>query len=376
MNILATFQTYISTNQLVDYDDGTIGWIFSVYTFTSFFLGLYVGPLFDKYGPRWLLLSGTLCLALSLVLLSLSFAYWHFLLAFGVLGGLASSLLFTPSIAAVGHFFLLRRGLATGIASTAGSVAGVVFPLMLQRLFTTVGWAWAMRALALVCLAATIVANFLVRSRLPPAKDASPHPSIRIFTSNAAFAWTTAAVFMLEFALFIPLTYISSYALSKGFSHAFSFHILTILNTGSVFGRVLSGFWADRIGPFNANMISVLVTIVLCFGVWLPAGGTVGGIVVFALVFGFTSGSNISLVPVAIGRLCKTQEYGRYYATCYTIVSMAVLVGIPIAGKVVHADHGDYWGLIVMTGVFYIGSLGAFAMAKFTVVGLQPWAIL
>ncbi|KAK1758436.1 riboflavin transporter MCH5 [Echria macrotheca] len=374
MNILATFQAYVSANQLADYSTGTIGWIFSVYTFVSFFLGIYIGPLFDKYGPRWLVLAGTVCLAVSLVLLSVSYEFWHFLLAFGILSGLASSLLFTPAIAAVGHFFRARRGFATGVASTAGSVGGILFPIMLQRLFASVGWAWAIRILAFVCLAVTVVANFLIRARLPPARDASPHPDIRIFRSKA-FALTTLAVFMLEFALFIPLTYISSYALSKGFSQSFSFDILTILNTGSVFGRVLPGYWADRIGAFNTNMISAMITVVGCFGIWLPFGHTKPGIIVFALLFGFTSGCNISLIPVAIGRLCRTQNYGRYYATCYTLVSVAVLIGIPIAGKVVESNRGDYWGLIVLTGVFYIGSVIAFLMAKVSVVGWNLWTV-
>jgi len=300
--------------------------------------------------------------------------YWHFLLSFGVLSGLASSLLFTPSVAAIGHFFKARRGLATGIASTAGSIGGIIFPLMLQRLFETVGWAWAIRALALVCLAVTIVSNFLIRSRLPPAKDASPHPDIRIF-KNKAFVWTTLAVFLLEFALFIPLTYISSYALSKGFSSTFATNLLSILNAGSVVGRVLPGWYADKIGPFNANMISVAATAVACFAVWLPAGHTKPGIIIFALIFGFTSGSNITLIPVSIGRLCRTQNYGRYYATCYTLVSLAVLIGIPIAGKIVDSSGGEYWGLIVTTGVVYMASFAAFWMVKVSVVGWRQAAL-
>lgn len=71
MNTLATFQTYVSTHQLAEYDEGTIGWIFSLYTFLAFFLGVYIGPVFDKYGPRWLVLSGTVCLVTSLMLLSI-----------------------------------------------------------------------------------------------------------------------------------------------------------------------------------------------------------------------------------------------------------------------------------------------------------------
>jgi Major Facilitator Superfamily len=59
-NIMASFQTYISQHQLKDYDESTIGWIFSLYAFLAFFGGVYVGPVFDKYGPRWLVLSGSL----------------------------------------------------------------------------------------------------------------------------------------------------------------------------------------------------------------------------------------------------------------------------------------------------------------------------
>lgn len=393
MNILATFQTYVSTHQLAEYDASTIGWIFSLYSFLSFFLGIYIGPIFDKYGPRWLVAAGTVCLAASLMLLSICKGiyppsppslhrqytntvpeYYQFLLAFGVLSGLSCSLLFTPSIAAIGHFFKVRRGLATGVASTAGSLGGVIFPLMLESLFAKVGWAWAIRILGFLCLSLTVAANFLIRSRLPPAESASVHPDFMIF-KDLPFALTVIAVFLLEFALFIPLTYISSYALSKGFSVAFSFQILTYLNVGSIFGRLLVGYWADHVGAFNANMISVVISIVANLAIWLPAGHTTPGLIIYALLFGFSSGSNISLTPVAIGTLCKTQNYGRYYATTYTIVSLACLVGVPIAGRILVSNGGDYWGLIVFTGCIYVGCLVAFMAAKVSVVGWHLWAI-
>lgn len=48
-----------------------MGWVFSVYTFLVFGCGIYIGPIFDKYGARWLVLSGTVCLVLSMMLLSI-----------------------------------------------------------------------------------------------------------------------------------------------------------------------------------------------------------------------------------------------------------------------------------------------------------------
>ncbi|KAK2600804.1 hypothetical protein N8I77_010311 [Diaporthe amygdali] len=374
MNTLATFQTYLTTHQLEDYDEGTVGWIFSIYTFVVFFGGLYIGPLFDKHGPRWLVLIGTLSVGTSMMLFSISTELWHFILSFGVFCGLGCSLLFTPSIAAVGHFFQARRGLATGIASTGGSIGGIIFPLMLQSLFPRFGWGWSIRILSFVVLAICACANFLIRSRLPPALNASARPDFKIF-GNRAFLLTTIGMFLLEFALFIPLTYISSYARSKGFSEAFSFQILPILNAASAFGRALPGYWGDKIGPFNINMLMAILSIISCLAIWLPAGSYTAGLILFAVVFGFASGSNISITPVCIGMLCKTQNYGRYYATCYTVVSFACLVGVPIGGNILTSNGGDYWGVIVFTGLVYLGSFISLYLAKVCKVGWKPWVI-
>jgi hypothetical protein len=69
MNTMGAFQEYISTHQLRDVDVASTGWIFSFYAFMTFGVGLFVGPLFDKYGPRWLILSGSVLVVLSMDLI-------------------------------------------------------------------------------------------------------------------------------------------------------------------------------------------------------------------------------------------------------------------------------------------------------------------
>ncbi|KAI5860662.1 MFS general substrate transporter [Durotheca rogersii] len=371
MNTIATFQTYIATHQLTSYDEGTIGWIFSLYTALCFLCGVYIGPLFDKYGPKWLIAPGGVCVVASVMLMSICTEYWHFMLCWGILNGAATSLLFTPCITAVGHFFRERRGLASGITSTGGGLGGVVFPLMLQSLFGKVGWGWAVRILGFVCLCLLIFANLLVRKRLPPAHNASPHPDFLILKEKG-FLLLTVAVFFLEFGLFIPLAYISSYALANGFDESFAFQILPILNAASVVGRAVPGWWADIIGPFNSNMISICITVFACYAVWLPFGHTTPGLVVFAIMFGFATGNNISITPVCVGKLCHTQQYGRYYATCYTIVSIACLISLPVAGAIVQATDGKYWALITFTGITQIISVITMYASKATRVGWMP----
>jgi len=69
MNTMGAFQAYISTHQLKHLDVAVVGWIFSLYAFLTFGVGLFVGPLFDKYGPKWLVLSGSVLVVLSMDLI-------------------------------------------------------------------------------------------------------------------------------------------------------------------------------------------------------------------------------------------------------------------------------------------------------------------
>jgi MFS family permease len=365
MNTIGTYQSYLSTHQLRTSSSSATGWIFGVYAFLSFFAGLQIGPVFDALGPRYLILAGSFLLLLSHLLLGICTAFWHFLLVFGVLGGLGTSLIFSPSFAAVGHWFLRRRGQMTGLAAVGGSLGGIVFPLALQALFPRIGFAWSTRVVALCDLVLLLVANLCIRSRLPPKKASRDNilPDFRIFR-DPVFALTTLGVFFIEWGLFIPLAYISSYSLAHGVSEALSYQMLAILNVGSCFGRYFPGLIADKIGRFNAMVMAIFLCLVATLGFWLPAGDSVALIVVFSLLFGFASGSGISLTPVCVGQLCKVENYGRYYATCYTLVSFGSLTGIPIAGRLVGACGGEFWGLIVFAGMSYAASLGTFAAAR------------
>lgn len=71
INIAAVFESYFSSNQLAGYSSSTVGWIFSVYLFIVFFAGIQVGPIFDRYGPRLLVLVGSLLVVASQMLLGL-----------------------------------------------------------------------------------------------------------------------------------------------------------------------------------------------------------------------------------------------------------------------------------------------------------------
>jgi MFS family permease len=380
MNTVGVYHAYIAEHQLAGYSESSISWIFSMYVFLSFFCGLQIGPIFDAHGPKWLVLAGSILLCASNFLLGSCTKYWHFFLVFGVLGGLGTSLIFTPAFAAVSHFFFAKRGMATGIAAAGGSLGGVIFPLALQQLFPSVGFAWATRAIGFVDVFCCIVMCLCIRSRLPPKVGQSVLPDFRIFRDHS-YLLLTVGIFAMEWALFIPITYLTTFATSTGaLDPAFSYQLLAIFNAGSCIGRWVPGFLADKLGRFNSMIAALAICSATSLTFWLPASLitpttsaealTIKALsIVYAVLFGFASGSNISLTPVCVGQLCDTSQYGRYYATCYTVVSFSTLTGIPIAGALIQAAGGHYWGVVVWTILCYILASGCFVWSRTLQVG-------
>ena len=411
VNSIGSFQAWVSQHQLAGHSQAAIGWLFGMYSFLLFFGGLQIGPVFDAKGPKWLLLAGSILTLTSMIILGFCHTYWHFMVVYSVMGGIGCSLVFTPAMASCGHFFFRRRGRATGLVSTGGSLGGIVFPLMLQKLLPQIGFAWATRAVALICLVMLSIGCLLVHSRLPKKKATKENilPDFRIF-AEPLFALTCAGIFFIEFGMFVPIAYISSYALDHGINQALAYQLLAILNVGSFFGRWIPGFIADYTGRFNTMIATILLSLVSTACFWLLAGDSIAMIVLFALLFGFSSGSNISLTPVCVGQACKTEHYGRYYATTYSVVSFGyvaslvhtfslclplllhnnifvkanmsfflfrcrTLTGTPIGGSILTLNGGDYWGLITFTSCCYFVGLVCFVAAKVYRHGWNPFIV-
>ncbi|KAH0343469.1 MFS general substrate transporter, partial [Aureobasidium melanogenum] len=383
-NTTGVFSVIISSSVLPTTSASSLGWIFSIYAFVVWSVGVWVGPCFDVFGPRLLMLAGTGCTVLGMIFL-----------AFSILTGLGSSLLLTPSMACVAHWFDTRRGLASGIAWTGSGFGGVLFPLVIQALLPKLGWSWSIRIVAFITLALCILSVCFCRSRLsaPKPKDGkSPWratlPDYRIFLDGTgAMAVTTLGTLFTDLAYYIPITYLPTYYLTRqnispdaGItgSAAFGYQLLAILNAASCFGRLTSGTLGDHFGHYNTMIVSLFFCAVSVLAFWIPDIlapdlSSPALLIVFVILFGFVSGSNVSLTPICLGQLCGIGDYGRYYASCYTVVAFGVLTSLPAAGGILDAVDATgkrkYWGVAVFTGLSYVAALACFVWVRIKVKG-------
>ena len=289
--------------------------------------------------------------------------FYQIFLSFGVLGGMSSSLLFNPSLAAVGHWFHKRRAFATGVACTAGGIGGVGFPLVILYLAPRIGFPWAIRIIALISGSLLVVSCLCLRKRLPNNKQAGASIDLKALR-DVNFALTTLAIFLIEFAVFIPYTYLCSYAIHSGFDPKKAYLLNSLLNAGAVPGRALPGYVADRFGVFNTMCGTALVCATFILTLWYTSYGDEIKTTSFTVLFGFWSGAAISLTPVCVSQVCNIKDYGKRNGTAFFIASFGVLIGIPIAGSILEANGGSYQGIIGFAGAFYAAAFVAFGVAR------------
>lgn len=368
---IGTVQEYLQVHQLSDYTARDIGWIPSVFVYLALGLGIWVGPLFDRYGPRWIALLGSICYVIMVFLLAECEEYWHFLLCLGFLGGIGGATLTTTSLAVVSHWFKRRRGLAHGIAMVGSSFGGFTIPLILRATLPKYGYAWSMRILGFLFLACLTISNVLMKPRLPPSPEARKQPIISLsLFGDLKFTFLTISVFAFEIVLFGALGILPTYAnYGTGFPQDTGYYIISVLNASSCFGRIIPGYISDRVGRFNTLLAMILFTLLLMLIIWLPFGHTnLAALYVFAALFGFGTGSWMALTPACIGQLCEAEQFGRFYGTCYFVGSLAALVCIPISGQLVEQAGGPRIMVGFMCAVLAAG-MGTFMLSRWACLG-------
>ncbi|KAK6527471.1 hypothetical protein TWF694_004459 [Orbilia ellipsospora] len=348
VNAFGVYQNYYATARLSGTPVTNISWIGSIQGFLLLFVGVLTGPLYDKGYFRMLLYTGTFLVVFGIMMTSIANTYWQILLAQGVCIGLGTGFLFVPSVAIIAGYFTTKRSFATGLASTGGSVGGIVYSVAFRSLVDKIGFGWSTRFLGFLTLALLVVSLVTLKPLQFPAGPRS------LFLPGAFKepAYTIASVGLLVtfMGLYIPYFHIQSYAGEiLGLNRDFSYQLLTIMNVASIFGRIIPTYVADKVGPINTMIPAALGTAVLGWA-WVSVR-TVPSNVIFAIFYGFLSGTVVSLPPTVIASLGgKPNEIGTRMGMSFTFAATGLLIGNPVAGSLIDIPNGRFKGAQMLCG--------------------------
>ncbi|KAH3678874.1 hypothetical protein WICPIJ_008801 [Wickerhamomyces pijperi] len=384
INSIGAIESYVSTHQLSQVSTSTISWIFSLFTFMSSAAGIFSGAFFDRQGAFYPLCIGTVLFCGGLIGTANCTTVAQFIMVFGVICGLGNGMLISPLVGVVAHYFDRKRATYSSVATTGGSVGGIIFPLILKKLYPAVGFAWAMRALGFICLGLLTIAITFAKARKfnteEPKEKMTWKQFIRTYFldvfdyrgfKETKFTFCALGVCLSESSLIVSSIYFPSYAIKRGFSESTSYLLITVVNSTGILGRYIPGYLADKfVGRFNIVILMLLGCAACSLILWLPFGYSLPILYVYAALYGFFSGAILSLPPVCCGQISKTEEFGKRYATTYLITSCGFIAMIPVGGVIVDKGQiSNYNGFIGFVAALALSGAACYAISRSSVVG-------
>lgn len=319
--------------------------VFSLCGFVYMGLGPLTGSIADRVGPRWLVLAGFALLAGGLILASRADSVGMLYLAYGLGVGIGVGCIYVPAIGAVQPWFIRRRALASGLASSGIGVGTVLLPLLSVALIEMSGWRRAFEVLGwsvlvLGAIAGILLDNSPAKRGLAPDGDVGaagvkPAQAPRGITLREAVR--TRAFWMLylgcgafSIGLFIPFVHLAPFARDHGLSEQTGVMLMGLIGAGSIAGRFSLAGIGERVGR-RGMLVGVYAVSFACFLVWLASSHVVA-LAFFALVFGTAYGVFVAVQPPLAMDFFGARNVSGIIGAIYTSAALAMLAGPPLAG--------------------------------------------
>lgn len=320
------------------------------------------GNLSDRYGPRPVVLTGSIVLAASLALASRADSLIEFQLLFGLLVGAATAAVFAPMMACVTGWFDTQRGLAVSLVSAGMGMAPMTMAPLAAWLVTIHDWRTSMQIIAGIAAVLMIPAALLVRR--PPALEAGAQPhaaeetqsemSIGQAVRSPQFVTLMLANFFCCATHSGPIFHTVSYAVTCGIPMLAAVSIYSVEGLAGMFGRLGFGVAGDR---FGAQRVLILGLLAQAFGVLAYAFvGQLAGFYAVAVIVGFIYAGTMPLYAVIIRENFPLKMMGTIIGGTAMAGSLGMSTG-PLLGGQIYDRFGTYAPMYVGSWVMGLAAM-------------------
>ena len=328
------------------------------------------GNLSDRFGPRIVVLAGSLLLTTGLALASLAPSLAAFQLLFGVLVGFSAAAIFAPMMACVTGWFDTRRSLAVSLVSAGMGMAPMTMSPLAAWLVGIYGWRTSLQIIAALVVAIMVPMAFLVRR--PPALVNATLTAAATAPSGAAGAPALSLGQALRSAPFLilvltsflscathsgPIFHTVSYAVTCGIPLMAAVSIYSLEGLAGMGGRLVFGLLGDRFGAARVLVLALLAQAIVALG--YVYARELGSFYTVAALFGFTYAGVMPLFAVIARENFPLRMMGTVIGGTAMAGGLGMATG-PVTGGLIFDSFGSYGWLFV--GSSAVG-LGAFLIA-------------
>jgi MFS family permease len=319
------------------------------------------GSLSDRFGPRLVVLAGSVILAASLALASRMSALIGFQLVFGLFVGLGTAAIFAPMMACVTGWFETQRGLAVSLVSAGMGVAPMTMSPLAAWLVTSYDWRTTLLIIAGIAAVTMIPAALLVRRAPALAGDAAAQAGEPQADMTVGQVLKSSPFIILVLTNFFccamhagPIFHTVSYAVTCGIPLMTAVSIYSVEGLAGLGGRLAFGLMSDRLG----------VKRIIVAGLLIQSGGAMafifardlGTFYAVAALFGFVYAGVMPLYAVLARENFPLRMMGTVIGGTAMAGSLGMATG-PLVGGLIYDSFASYQWLYIGSSVVGLGAV-------------------
>ncbi len=323
--------------------------------------GFAAGTLSDRIGTRPIVLAGALLMGIGLFIASNATNIVLFQVAYGGLMGVAFGAFGAPITATTLTWFDKHRGLAISLGSIGGGVAPMIFSPLATVLIQAYGWRTSMLITAITATVIIIPVALLIRPAPASIADAKPALAVPDAPASASKSTGLAALRTPQFAVLAtvfflccaahsgPIFHTVSYAMICGASALAAASLYSVEGLAGLFGRLLFGIAADRLGVRRVLVVGLAIQAAAIFTyIYVNA---LPQFYILAIVLGMAYSGVMPLYFVLARDYFSSKVMGTVVGGMVMTSSLGMAFG-PVGGGWLYDTFGTYhWMYIASAAV-------------------------
>lgn len=294
-----------------------------------------VGKLYDRYGPKWVIIISTLFISAGFVLTSFMHSIGQFFFSYGILAAFGIAGTAVPLMATLtSKWFEKYRGLAISLSISGNSIGQFALVPLMSLYALSFGWRASYLSIGIVMVVVNILLVLFVikgdprhlglkpfghKERKEVNGEAAGHTSVsaadqprdmglRQAMGTPSFWLFAVAMFICGGGDYVATTHLIPMATDLGISPITAGSMLGWYGLMSLAGVLIAGPAADLVG----NKVPAILTFVLrvFLYVMIIKYKNITSLYVFALAFGFTHLITAPLTPMLVGKLYGVLHLG------------------------------------------------------------------
>jgi len=273
------------------------------------------------------------------------------------------------------RWFDAGRGRAMGIAYLGIGVGGALVPLLAHALTEALGWRSALQILGVLMIGIAFPLAFFVRDQRETQSASGTAPAQAASTGGTDSILDVLrqpAFYLLALGSMASIGAVGGttqnlklyFAMDRGMAQGRVAELISLVLVGSIAGRLLMGFLADRWSKKRVMLLVYLIVAMTIPLLWAaPSPATLRAA---AVLFGIGLGGDYMIIPLMAAELFGLRRMGRVMGIVLTADGVAEAV-VPMAVAALRDRSGSYGpGFALLVSLAVLGALAVSLLPRRT----------